>query len=165
MTQTKQNKPTRKDLDQKVMDGVDLHLTTTPTLTINGEQFTPATLKAVFQSDIDAMGKTDATRAQLKAEVQVAKAARQRATVVRKALKAFLIGQFGPAAVQLLEDFGFEAPKAPGPKTTKQKAAATAKSVATRARVRTAVAQARGAETPEPATTVPAATPAITPTK
>lgn len=164
MTQSKQDKPTRKDLDQKVMDGVDLHLATLATLTVSGEQFTPATLKAVFQSDIDAMGKTDATRAQLKAEVQVAKAARQRATVVRKALKALLIGQFGPGAVQLLEDFGFVAPKAPGPKTTKKKAEATAKSVATKARVRTAVAQARGAETPQPAP-VPAATPAITPTK
>ncbi len=163
MTTTKQNKPTRKDLDQKVMDGVDLHLASMPTLTINGEQFTPATLKAVFQSDIDAMGKTDATRAQLKAEVQVAKAARQRATLVRKALKAFLIGQFGPGAVQLLQDFGFAAPKAPGPKTAKEKAAATAKSVATKARVRTAVATAK-AGTPEPAP-VPAATPAITPTK
>jgi hypothetical protein len=163
MTKTKQNKPTRKDLDQKVMDGVDAHLANAGTLTINGEQFTPATLKAVFQSDIDAMAKTDATRAQLKAEVQVAAAARTRATVVSKALKAFLIGQYGLGAVQLLEDFGFAAPKAPGPKTTKQKAEATAKSVATRARVRTAVKQAK-AETPEPAT-APAATPAITPTK
>ncbi len=163
MTKTKENKPTRKDLDQKVMEGVDAHLSSAATLTINGEQFTPATLKAVFQSDIDAMGKTDATRAQLKAEVQVAKAARQRATVVRKALKAFLIGQFGPGAVQLLDDFGFQAPKASGPRTAKRKAAATAKGVATRARVRTAVAQAK-AETPEPAA-VPAATPAITPTK
>ena len=163
MTKPKQDKPTRKDLDQKVMDGVDAHLANLPTLTINGEQFTPATLKAVFQSDIDAMAKTDATRTQLKAEIQVAKAARTRAAVVRKALKAFLIGQFGADAVQLLEDFGFSVPKAPGPKTAKQKAAATAKGVATRARVRTAVKQAK-AETPEPAT-APAATPAITPTK
>ena len=164
MTKTKQDKPTRKDLDQKAMDGVDKHLASLATLTVNGEQFTPATLKAVFQADIDAMAQTDATRAQLKAEVQVATAARQRATVVRKALRAFLIGQFGPGAVQLLEDFGFTVPKAPGPKTAKAKAAATAKGVATKARVRTAVAQAK-AETPEPATTVPAATPAITPTK
>jgi thiamine pyrophosphate-dependent acetolactate synthase large subunit-like protein len=164
MTKPKENKPTRKDLDQKVMDGVDAHLASIATLTINGEQFTPATLKAVFQSDIDAMGKTDATRAQLKAEVQVAKAARQRAALVRKALKAFLIGQFGPTAVQLLEDFGFAAPKAPGPKTAKKKAESTAKGVATKARVKTAVVQAK-AETPEPATTVPAATPASTPTK
>jgi thiamine pyrophosphate-dependent acetolactate synthase large subunit-like protein len=164
MTKTTQNKPTRKDLDQKVMDGVDAHLASVPTLTINGEQFTPATLKAVFQSDIDAMDKTDATRAQLKAEVQVAKAARLRATVVRKALKAFLIGQFGPGAVQLLQDFGFTVPKAPGPKTTKLKAAATAKGVATKARVRTAVKQAK-AETPEPATPPPPTPPATTPTK
>ena len=163
MTKTKQNKPTRKDLDQKVMDGVDAHLASISTLTINGEQFTPATLKAVFQSDIDAMAKTDATRAQLKAEVQVAAAARTRATVVSRALKAFLIGQYGLGAVQLLEDFGFATPKAPGPKTAKQKAEATAKGVATRARVRTAVKQAK-AETPEPAP-APAATPAITPTK
>jgi len=164
MTKTKENKPTRKDLDQKVMDGVDAHLASIGTLTVNGEQFTPATLKAVFQADIDAMGKTDAARSALKAEVQVAAAARTRAATVRKALKAFLIGQFGPGAVQLLEDFGFAAPKPSGPKTAKQKAAATAKSVATKARVRTAVAQAK-AETPEPATPPPATPPATTPTK
>jgi hypothetical protein len=164
MTNTKQDKPTRKDLDQKVMDGVDAHLANTGTLTINGEQFTPATLKAVFQADIDAMGETDATRTALKAKVQVAKAARTRAALVRKALRAFLIGQFGPGAVQLLEDFGFPVPKAPGPKTAKQKAAATAKSAATKARIRTAVKQAK-AETPEPATPPPAAPTATTPTK
>jgi len=50
MTNTKQDKPNRKDLDQKVMDGVDAHLASIGTLTINGEQFTPATLKAVFQA-------------------------------------------------------------------------------------------------------------------
>jgi hypothetical protein len=152
MTKTTDNKPTRRDLDQKAMDGVDAHLASAGTVTIDGEQFTPATLKAVFQGDIDAMGETDAARTTLKAKVQAAKAARTRADAVRKALKAFVIGQFGLRAVQVIEGFGFEVPKAPGPKTAKDKAEATEKGQATRKRVRRAVQEAK-AETPAPATT------------
>ncbi len=153
MTTTKTgNKPTRRDRDRKVMTGVDAHLASTATLTLNGEQFTPATLKAVFQADIDAMDETDAERATLKTKVQTAKAARTRAEAVRKSLKAFLIGQNGPGAVQVLEDFGFAAPRAPGPKTAKQKASATAKATATKARKKAAV-EAAMAETPAPTLT------------
>jgi hypothetical protein len=132
MTNDTNNKPTRIDQDTKAMNGVDLHLASAGTMTIGGEQFTPATLKAVFQADIDATHDSDAAATTLKLKVQKAQAARQRATGVRQNLKVFLVGQNGPEAVQVLEDFGFAVPKPLGPKTVEAKATAQAKAQATR---------------------------------
>ena len=149
MTTKTNNKPTHKDQDTKVMSGVDVHFATTGTMTIGGEQFTPATLKAVFQDDIDAINESDAAATTQKLKVQAAKAARKRAAKVRQAIKRYLVGQYGPEAVQILEDFGFPAPKPLGPKTVKAKAAAQQKAGATRASKK--AVKAAAVETPAPA--------------
>ena len=149
MTTKTNNKPTHKDQDTKVMSGVDTHFAGTGTMTIGGEQFTPPALKAVFQADIDAMNESEAASTTQKLKVQAAKAARKRAAEVRQAVKAYLIGQYGPGAVQILEDFGFAAPKPPGPKTVKAKAAGQAKAGATRASKK--AVKAAAVETPAPA--------------
>jgi predicted Fe-Mo cluster-binding NifX family protein len=150
MTNDTNNKPTRIEQDTKAMNGVDLHLASAGTMTIGGEQFTPATLKAVFQADIDATNDTDAAKTTLKQKVLTAQTARKRAAGVRKNLKVFLVGQNGPAAVQVLEDFGFTVPKAPGPKTVEAKAAGQQKAQVTRQKQKAAKA---AAETPPPPAT------------
>ncbi len=148
MTTNHDDKPTRKEQDTKAMNGVDLHLGTVGTLILGGATFTPATLKAVFQADIDAMDETDAARTALKAKVAAARAVRKRTTGVRKDLKAFLVGQNGAGAVTILEDFGFDPPKTPGPKKAKTKADAQAKAGATRSRKKAAL---EAAAEPQPA--------------
>ncbi|HEY8040946.1 MAG TPA: hypothetical protein VIF15_14170 [Polyangiaceae bacterium] len=153
MTTKNNNKPVHKEEDTKAMNGVDLHFATAPTLNIGGETFTPTTLKAVFQADIDAIDETDAARTTLKLKVQAAGIARKRVVQVRKVLLAFLIGQNGPGAVQVLEDFGFTVPKPPGPKTVKAKAAGQAKAQTTRDKQKAAkAAEATPPPPPNPAT-------------
>ena len=149
MTSKNDSKTAHKDQDDKAMHGVDVHLATLATLVVGGEQFTPATLKGVFQADIDAIAESDAAATTLKTKVAAAKAARKRTAAVRKALKAYLIGQNGPEAVQILEDFGFDAPRPPGPRTVKAKAAGQAKALTTRQKQKAALAAA--VETPAPA--------------
>jgi hypothetical protein len=139
---TDTSKPTRKDLDAKAMAGVDAHLASAGTMSIGGESFTPPALKAVFQADIDASNESDAANTTWRQKVKAANAARVRAAAVRKALKAFLIEQFGPGALQILEDFGFAVPKPPGPHTAKTKAEAAAKAQGTRQRKKAALATA-----------------------
>ena len=152
MSTKNNNKQAHKDEDTKAMHGVDLHLAAIANMSIGGEAFTPPTLKAVFQADIDAIDEVDAARTTLKTKVAAARAARTRASKVRGALKTYLIGQNGPEAVQVLEDFGLEPPKAPGPRTVKAKAAGQAKAQTTRQKQKAAKAVAT--ETPAP--TVPA---------
>jgi hypothetical protein len=158
MTMNHNNKsndtPTRKDRDTQAMHGVDTHLGNAGAMSIGGETFTPATLKKVFQDDIDAANETAAARTNWKLKVQTAATARRRAIAVLAALRAYLIGQNGPEAVQILEDFGFATPKAPGPKTAKAKASGAAKATNTRQRLRDAKAAALA--TPATATTEPA---------
>jgi hypothetical protein len=150
MTNEANNKQTRRDQDTKAMNGVDLHLASAGTMTIGGEQFTPATLKAVFQADIDATSDADAAATTLKLKVQTAQTARKRAAGVRQNLKVFLVGQNGPAAVQVLEDFGFTVPKPLGPKTVEAKAAGQQKAQVTRQKQKAAKAAVETA--PPPAT-------------
>ena len=75
---------------------------------------------------------------------------RQRAAKVRKNLKVFLLGQNGPEAVQVLEDFGFTVPKPTGPKTVKAKATGQQKAQTTRQKL--AAAKAAVEAPPPPAT-------------
>jgi hypothetical protein len=150
MTKTPNNKATHTEQDTKAMAGVDLHLASAGTMIIGGEQFTPATLKAVFQADLDATSNSDAAKTTLKLKVQTAQAARQRTATVRKNLKVYLVGQNGPNAVQVLEDFGFTVPKPPGPKTVEAKALGQAKAQSTRLKQRAAKA---AVEAPPPPAT------------
>ena len=140
MSTKNNNKQAHKDQDTKAMHGVDLHFASIANLTIGGVAYTPATLKGVFQGDIDAIDEVDAARTNLKTKVAAAKAARKQAAKARKDLKTYLVGQNGPGAVQILEDFGLEPPKVPGPHTVKAKAAGQAKGVATRQKHKAALA-------------------------
>jgi hypothetical protein len=170
---TNPNKPTVKDLDTKAMQGVDKHLSGVAQLTLLAVTHTPASLKAVFQADIDATNATEAGHTQWRQRVADQKAVRAKTRATRKALKAYLLGVFGPTAVAVLEDFGFSAPKTPGKKTVAAKSAGIVKAAATRVARHTMGTKQRKtvhgaapapAPSPTPAGTTPTATtPAPTP--
>lgn len=126
------NKPTTKDRNSKAMTGIDKHLADAKSIRVGGVDHTPTTLKAVFQADIDATNVADAARTHWKQLVQSAKVTHKTAARTRQALKTYLVGSYGPDAVAILEDFGFQPPKPTGPKTVKAKAASVARAASTR---------------------------------
>jgi hypothetical protein len=126
------NKPTNKDNDNKMIGGIDKHFTDPKPMTIGGKQTTPMALKAIFQADIDATNEVDGARMAWLAAVAKARDARALAAQTRSAVKAYLVGLYGPEAAGVIGDFGFPASKAPGQKSVKTKAVAIERSAATR---------------------------------
>jgi hypothetical protein len=132
-TTTNPSKPTVKDLDTKAIQGTDKHFASITSLTLAGAAFTPASLKAVFQADIDATNAAEAAHTQWMQLVAAQRATRASTHAVRKALKSYLLGTYGAAAVGILADFGFSAPKTAGKKTVAVKSVGLVKAAATRA--------------------------------
>jgi predicted Fe-Mo cluster-binding NifX family protein len=132
MSNVKPNKNTALATDQKAIQGVGKHFAKVKTLTLAGASYTPASLKALFQAEIEANNALDASRAQMKEQVATTRATRAKATVARKGLRAYILGNYGASAVAMLEDFGMSPPKAPGPKTVTAKAEAVVTATATR---------------------------------
>jgi hypothetical protein len=118
--------------DQKVLLGIAKYFSTVTTLTVGSVSYTPVTLKAVFQGEVDALNALDSLRAQLKEQVAARRTMRTQVSTVRKALRSYILGTYGAQAVQVLDDFGMTVPKTPGPKTTQTKANAVVKNLATR---------------------------------
>ena len=117
-------------LDQKAIAGVDKYFAKVKTLTLAGTTYTPSTLKATLQAEIDANTSLDDLRAQFKQQAASTRTARAKARAARKALKAYVLGVYGADAVQMLEDFGMT--KSQGTLSVKAKADAVAKAQATR---------------------------------
>ena len=131
MSNTRAAKSTTKDLDQKIIAAVDKYFASATQMAIAGKQFTPATLKAVFQAEIDANSAADSTRAVYKQQIVEAKAARGNASGLRQELRTYILGNYGAAAVTMLEDFGMS-PKTKSTPTAETKAEAVVKAAATR---------------------------------
>ena len=126
------NKTTALAQNQKAIDGVEKYLAHTKTLVVAGTSYTPASLTAVLQAEIDGDKTADAGRAQYRQQVVAARLARSKGRALRKGLKTYLLNNFGSDAVQALEDFGFSPPKT-AVRTAKSKAQAVDKAEATRA--------------------------------
>jgi hypothetical protein len=126
------NKNTALATNQKAILGVDKHFAKVKTLTFAGASYTPASLKALLQDEIDANNALDGSRAQMKEQVATIRSVRVKARTARKGLRAYILGTAGASAVQMLEDFGMVPPKPTGPKTAEAKAQAAAKGAATR---------------------------------
>jgi len=147
-------------LSQKNQAGVTKYFTALPTLLLAGVSTTPAKVNAVFQADIDATTALDAAEAALSQTRAAQKAARTAAIETRSDLKAYILGNYGEQAVQMLQDFGFEPPKPRGAQTVAAKAQAVAQGKATRA--------ARGTKGPKQKAAIkgviaaPAETPVVT---
>jgi hypothetical protein len=127
------NKTTALAQNQKAIEGVDKYLAHTKSLVLAGTTYTPASLTAVLQAEIDGDKAVDEGRAQFRQQVVAARLARSKGSAMRKMLKTYVLNTFGSDAVQTLEDFGFAPPKPTGPRTVKSKAQAVGKAEATRA--------------------------------
>jgi len=89
-------------------------------------------MKSLLQSHVASIGAADSAKAAWQKALQDERAVRVQALALLRALKAYLLGTYGPKAVVVLEDFGFSAPK-PRKVAVKTKAAAVDKTLATRA--------------------------------
>jgi hypothetical protein len=127
-----QSKPSVKDREQKAIFGIDKHFGSATSVTMNGSAHTAAEMKSLLQSHIDSVGTADTAKATWQKAVKDERAARAQALALLRVLKAYLLGTYGPAAVDLLADFGVSAPK-PRKVAVKTKATAVDKTLATRA--------------------------------
>ena len=124
------NSTTLKMRDTSVMAGIDKHITAP--ITVNATSYTPAELKAVFQSEITAINANQALHKSLSDAVANTKATSKTVNDTFHLLRSALIGQYGKNANAVLSDFGMTVPKAAGAKTVDVKATAQAKRTATR---------------------------------
>jgi hypothetical protein len=134
------NKTTAQALNQKAIEGVDTYFANVKTLTLAGTTYTPTTLKAVLQDEIDGDKAADQIQAQYRQQVVAARLARAKARAARKGLKAYVLGTYGADAVQVLQNLGIPVPKPLGQKTAKSKAQAADKAEATRTARKEAIA-------------------------
>jgi hypothetical protein len=153
------NKQTAQALNQKAIAGIDTYFAHVKTLTLAGASTTPAALKATLQAEIDANSAADKAHGQYLQQVVAAKLARSNGRAARKNLKAYVLGNYGSEAVQMLKDLGIPVPK-PASRTAQSKAKASAKAVATREAKEEAIASIgapappRGGCNPRPAAEV-----------
>jgi hypothetical protein len=77
----------------------------------------------------------------MKEQVASTRAVRAKARIARKELRAYVLGNYGAKAVQVLEDFGMSPPKPAGPKTAEAKAQGAAKGAATKKAKKAAMKQ------------------------
>ena len=139
------------------------------TVTLNGVDYTAASLMALLQSFIDLADATVAAKGFWLLAVQKEAANRTLIMGVLAALKAYVTLKFGPGAVDTQADFGFS-PKKTVVKTVATKSKAATKAAATRVARHTmgsvqkkAVTGASVAEPVTPATTTTTPAPAVTP--
>ncbi len=159
------NKPTALALAQKTNQGVDKYFASITSLLIAGASITPAALKAIFQDDIDQTNALDALEAQAKQQRAKQKAARKKATGTRQNLRTYLLGSYGTAALQMLQDFGFTVPKPRGgKKTASTKAQAVVQAKATRV-ARHTMGKRQKAKIKGSAPARPATPPEVTPSR
>jgi hypothetical protein len=126
------NKPVQNDRNRKAISGIDKHLAKVKSLPLDGTPTAIAEMKQILRDATDASTAADAARAEWSQRVAHARATHASATSVLRALQSYLLVHYGAGAVAILEDFGFSAPKAPGRKSVRTKAAAVDKSLATR---------------------------------
>jgi hypothetical protein len=130
---TKTNKPTTQAKIAQIVAGIAAHLASMATIQLNGTQYTPAQLTAIYTAFAAAVTATMNAHQAL-AQAVIAESATLASTArVTRALRSFLLGYFGEEAVTVLGDFGFTAPKSTaGSKTAATKALAAAKATATK---------------------------------
>jgi hypothetical protein len=99
---------------------------------IEGQVFSRRQLTALFQEHLDAIEAIHAARAALSVAVAEERVIAARVWAVSQGFQAYVSSVIGKTA-DIFNDFGFEVPKKPGPKTVAGKLAGSRKSAATRA--------------------------------
>jgi hypothetical protein len=115
------------------MAGIDKNLASMATVTLAGQPYTPAALKAVYQADSAAIDATDTANATYHQKVADEKVIHASTAKVTRALRSFVLGYYGEQAVAVLGDFDLTAPKSTATASVATKALAAAKSKATKA--------------------------------
>jgi hypothetical protein len=131
-TKTKINRNQQQDADQKMIDGLTKHSQSVPSLIIASTTHPTPAIIAVLQARIDAAKATVSTRATWQTTVQADRDERAKTkgfvSGLRQAVQVAFVG-----SIDTLADFGLKPRKTPTPRTPEEKAAAVAKSRATRA--------------------------------
>ena len=155
------NRTERQDADQKLIDGLNTHASTLPSLTIGGTSYTTAAVVAVLQARIAAANAVIPARASWQGTVQADRDERTKTKTFVSGLRQALLVAFA-GSIETLADFGLKPRKARTPRTPEQKAAATAKAKATRAARHTMGSKQKAKVKGTVAPTAPATSPAAT---
>jgi hypothetical protein len=163
-TNNKANKDQLQAADQNLVNGLQKHAATLPSLLIAGATVPTASLISTLQSRMAARTSTASARAALQAAIQAEQVeGTQTKTLVsgtKQALKVIFAGQ-----ITELADFGLKGPKVRTPLTPEQKVVVAAKAKATRAARHTLGSKEKAkitGATPAPVT-APSPTPAAVP--
>lgn len=146
------NKTTATALDQKAIAGIQKYFASMKSIVLGGTTYTPATLKAAFQAEVDAIAALDTAKAQLKQHVADTTETRENTQALRSLLGSYLLASNGAGDVQMLADFGLNTPKSRGPRTAEAKAQAQAKARTTREAKKAALKNASASLAAGPAT-------------
>ncbi len=126
-----QNRADEITADQSLIDGLNKHATTIPSIMIGGASVTTKDIVATLQSRVDSAKAAASTRATWLTAVQADRAERDKTKTyvsgLRQALLVAFVGQ-----VDTLADFGLT-PRKPRVVSPEEKVAAAAKAKATRA--------------------------------
>jgi hypothetical protein len=123
-------KPTRSDRNRTMIAGVQKHLASSPSVTLDGQVFTLPALIKVLQDEIDTADKTLAAEGAFHKAVAVETTAVAAGEPVFRALKAFVLNLF-TGQTDVLGDFGITVVARQTP-TAETQAAAAQKRKATR---------------------------------
>ncbi len=125
------NKTTTRARDAQAIAGIQKHLPSASSVPLAGSTYSPADLVKLIQNRMDTIAKADAIKATWHSTVLAGEAQNTQLTPILRALRQHVINVYG-AASPVLADFGFAPPKTTA-RTPEAKAAAAAKSKATRA--------------------------------
>jgi hypothetical protein len=125
------NRPTTQTIDGSYINGLKKHATKSTIINIDGEPYTPASLTAIFQAEIDTGTAVTPAKGAWQRAVAEAKAAKDAAAAVRPGFEQWVQANFGKDA-QALADFGVP-PKKPRVIKPATKVASAQKAAATRA--------------------------------
>jgi hypothetical protein len=131
MNSTLKNKVSLQVRVRNLVAGTQKHFST-GSLTVGGATYDGATLVQILTNLGNAIAAADSAKTKWQDALKVGRDENAKAGPVLRAYQRYLVASFG-SAPSTLADFGLVPPKAPLPKSTEQKAAAVAKSKATRA--------------------------------
>jgi hypothetical protein len=124
------NTTQRKQMDQTILAAIQKNLSAATSLVLLGTTYTPATLEAVFQDDIDEASAAETARAAWLVATKSANAKAAAVSKVRRALQAYATATYGDSD-DIRTSWGLPQAKAMSP-TVATKAAAQEKAAATR---------------------------------
>jgi hypothetical protein len=125
----KQNKAQSLSRDRSLIAAIGEHFTSSTVLTLDGQSYKAKELQQLLQDHGDAVAAADAVKAKWQTAVAAARAKAATVAGVMPALRRHVISTYG-ANSQVMADFGFTMKQ--GKATVEVKAAALAKSAATR---------------------------------